>query len=455
MLPQLSSFLSRRLVDRGGGHRARVLQSFGAAAHFDLLSSVEQADWQNRELATLLRHAAARVRRYRNLLPDADTITPASARDLLAALPVMSRKEVQEDPDAFVADGTSGLRRDATGGSTGTPMNFFVDEAAQVAREASLFWSNSLAGWRYGEKVAMLWGSDRDVKKAGRSRRLDLRWRIENMRWFNAFDMDERSMESFHRAMQRFRPHLLVAYAGSAFHFARFLRARGWVPDYPRRAVVSSAEVLTAPMREEIEAVFGRPVFDRYGNREAGAIAAECSAHRGLHLHLHDFIVEVEGPDPRRVPGRLLITYLRNRAMPFIRYDTGDLAVLAPPEVCSCGRHSSRLARVIGRESDTIRTADGRLIHGEFFTHVLYGTKDVREFQFVQEDVRTYRLLLAADPAAVRKLEPAWKRKILDAIGPGAELTIEYRDQIPVLPSGKRKFTLSKVATQPEMPRHG
>lgn len=411
----------------------------------DALDPAERRAVQDRRLAELLNHAAAHVPFYRGRIPS-DPITPARAREVLSRLPIITRADIQADPSAFFAEGIEGWREDATGGSTGTPMRFRVDRATQQAREASLYWSDSLAGWRYGERIAMLWGSDKDVKTASQLARAELRWWIDNRRWYNAFNMGEAEMARFHEGMQRFRPHIIVAYAGSMEVYARFLEARGLRPDYPIRSIVCSAEVLTPKARETIARVFGKPVFNRYGNREFGAIAAECDAHDGLHLNERDMIVEVESPDPAKEPGRLFVTYLHNRAMPFVRYDTGDLARLVPASACACGRQTPRLAAIVGRASDTIRTASGKLIHGEFFTHLLYAARRVREFQFVQESLRDYRLLLVADAPESSDVEHRWRADILEEVGPDARLTIEYVDHIPVLASGKRKFTLSKVA---------
>jgi len=286
-----------------------------------------------------------------------------------------------------------------------------------------------------------LWGSDRDARAARRDWRLQLRWLIDNMRWYNAFTMGEGEMTAFHRDLTKFRPHLLVAYAGSLYTFARFLQEKGWVPDYPRTALVSSAEVMTPPMRKLVEEVFRRPVFDRYGNREAGAIAAECGAHSGLHINEEDFLVEIDSADPERTAGRVVMTYFRNYAMPLIRYDTGDLARTLSGK-CACGRPTARLRQIVGRQSDTIRTAAGKLVHGEFFTHVLYGARQVKEFQFVQETLTQYRLRVVAEGTDAAE-EQRWRDKILETLGPGNELTIEHVSEVPALPSGKRRFTLS------------
>lgn len=441
----LSAFLARRLLDRAGGHRAAVLDEFGAKTASDRWNREQLDRCVTERLARLLNHAREHVPRFRRDLGARPVISPAQARDALQEVPVMRRAEIQSDSAPFLSDVGEVFAQDATGGSTGTPMVFAVDRETQVAREASLMWSDSLAGWRPGERIAMLWGSDRDVAKSARSLRLALRNRVENRRWYNAFDMSEERMAHYHEQMSRFRPDLLVAYAGAAETYSRFLQRRGLSPDYPTRGLVSSAEILFPPVRALVEKVFCVKVFDRYGNRECGAIAAECPAHDGLHVNEADFVLEIDSPNPFRESGPILITYLRNFVMPFIRYDTGDLGVFHSGETCTCGRCTLRLAPVMGRQSDTIRTATGNVVHGEFFTHVLYGAPGIRRFQFVQERENLYRLRLVADSDLTRGLEQEWRSKIMEVVGDGAELNFEYVDDIPLLPSGKRKFTVSLV----------
>jgi len=438
----VSNFLSKQLVDRSGDHRRTVLRRYQKLAESDFITPAYRKEQQNQHLAELLKHAQAGVPFYQEVLAGV-AISPDRAQDVLSTLKAVHRREIQSDPGKFIAGSVRHAVDDHTGGSTGTPLTFKVDRATQQAREASLMWANGLAGWRPGCRIAMLWGSDRDTKAAFRNWRLNFRWWVDNMRWFNAFEMDEQEMAAFHRGMSKFRPHLIVAYAGSLQTYARFLRESAINPAYPQTSLVSSAEVLTSAMRTDVESVFHRPVFDRYGNREAGAIAAECETHGGLHVNEHDFIVEIDSQDPNHVPGPLLITYLINRAMPLVRYDTGDLAVWAAGN-CACGRTTRRLARIVGRQSDTIRTAHGKLIHGEFFTHVLYGTEGVREFQFIQEDLLHYRLCVAAEYIKPDQ-ESIWRKKITAVLGPEAVLTVEKVTTIPVLPSGKRRFTLSRL----------
>jgi len=439
-----SAFLSKHLIDRRGGHRQEVLRGRASRLAFDFLGSAERLDRQNIALADLLRHARDYVPCFLARMAGIGNISPGTARRVLSELPPMRRADIQQDIQRYLSERNDNAVDDATGGSTGTPMVFKVDWNTQVAREASLMWGNSMAGWRPGQKIAMLWGSDRDVKNAGGRWRIDLRWWIENMRWLNAFDMGEAQMASFHQQLSKFKPDFIVAYASSVFAFARFLRDRGMSPSYPAAGIISSAEMLTPTMRSTVEDVFGKPAFDRYGNREFAVMANQCEVRQALHVNEYDCILEIDSPDPFRKEGPIFVTYLRNLAMPFIRYDTGDVGRFEAG-LCPCGRKTLRLAPVSGRQSDVIRTANGDLIHGEYFTHLLYGVRGVREFQFIQESLKSYRLLVVGDPERAATAEDIWRQRILEAIGPESELVIEFVPQIPALPSGKRKFTISQL----------
>ena len=68
-------------------------------------------------------------------------------------------------------------------------------------------------------------------------------------------------------------------------------------------------------------------------------------------------------PVPVGGEGRILVTNLHNYAMPFIRYDIGDVGALSD-KACPCGRGLPLLAKLTGRTTDFIRTRSGGVIPG-------------------------------------------------------------------------------------------
>lgn len=448
----LSSVLSRYLIDRGGGYRGEVLRQFTELLQFDSLARDDIDAHVSRQLALILNHAKSNSAFYRDRIPGA--ITPDNATENLRSIPILTKRDIQESLQAMFVPGMPSFE-DATGGSSGEPTVFFTDIERKQAGEAATYGSNSLAGYEYGDRVAMLWGAARDNEKCRMQNaerkpihwdriRSRLRHWIENICWYDAFDMGENRMRDFHKHMTRVAPHVLVGYAGSLYEYALFLRDNSITPGYPLKSIVSSAEVLTSASRKLISEVFQKPIYDRYGNREFGPIAAECEAHDGLHINEHDMYVEIDSRDPYEIPGEIIITYFRNRAMPFVRYNTGDVGVFAKEE-CACGRKTRRLKTIDGRTSDAIRTRDGKLVHGEYFTHMMYGIEGVKAFQFVQESLDSYVLRVECGPQITQRYTDLWVQEIRDKLGGDVAVRVECVDKIPLLPSGKRKFTVSMV----------
>lgn len=355
---------------------------------------------------------------------------------------------MREQGAALRLDGATGVYENYSGGSTGVPIRFWQDQRYRIDLGAATQRANRLAGLFTGARVAKLWGAPQDRRKIegplGRARL----WLL-NQRYFDTFDMGPERMAAYHADLEAFQPDFIQAYASSALLMARFLRGRGLRPTYPRRAMISSAEKLTQAMRSEIEAVFPAPVFDRYGSREVSGIAAECDAHQGLHIAMSSYIVEVVDPRtlvpvPDGQPGEIVITVLNNYAMPFLRYRIGDLGIL-DRSTCPCGRPTDRLRELVGRTSDNFLMADGRIVHGEYFTHIFYGREGIEQFQFEQHTPDEYTLRIVPTARYRPGTSGEIESEVRQIIGPAARLQLELREAIPRTASGKYRFTLSHV----------
>jgi phenylacetate-coenzyme A ligase PaaK-like adenylate-forming protein len=107
------------------------------------------------------------------------------------------------------------------------------------------------------------------------------------------------------------------------------------------RSVLTSSELLDRSMRDCLQKWWGADVFDHYGMTETGlGGAVECEAHQGMHIRENDLYFEIIGDK-----GELFVTTLTRRGMPFIRYRTGDRAVITT-ERCPCGSQIPRILSV-------------------------------------------------------------------------------------------------------------
>jgi len=152
------------------------------------------------------------------------------------------------------------------------------------------------------------------------------------------------------------RPEVLVTYPSIAVMLAEEAIA-GRLGIAPR-IVETGAEMLSPAARTLIERAWGCRVFDQYGATETGGIAAECEAHRGLHVFEDLVLVESVDSDSRAVPAgvlgeRLLVTVLFGRSFPLIRYELSDQVRLSA-EPCPCGRPFRLIEAIEGRAEETL-----------------------------------------------------------------------------------------------------
>ena len=143
-------------------------------------------------------------------------------------------------------------------------------------------------------------------------------------------------------------------------------------------------------------------------------------------------------------PGRILVTDLTNFAMPFIRYETGDVGVWAD-NPCACGRPFPLLAEVLGRTSDFIVTPAGKLIHGEFFTHLFYDAPEVANFRVHQIALHRLRVDIVLRSGVHVYDSTTVRGRITRAMGAGVACDITVVDSLERTASGKHRFTVSSV----------
>jgi len=411
-------------------------------------SSKEVSEDSWRKLRSVLRYAYDNVPYYHSVYKsrglDPDQIrTPSD----LSKIPILTRDNITSN---FGQMHSTVPRKkvyvDSTGGSTGQPIRLLKDRKMNEYAAASQFRSQRAMGWDIGEKVAYIWGAERDsprYKLSGRVRMI-----VNREAWLNSFRMNEDRMKQFANFLRAFRPRIIIGYATSLHLMARYMlrediRLSGII------GIQSSAESLFEAQRRDIERAFECKVFDKYGSREFGTLSYECASHSGLHISSDTNYLEFERNGEQvseGEPGRILVTGFTNLAMPLIRYDIGDVSSPITYK-CTCGRGMPLMAFVKGRTSDIITTPNGTLVHGEFFTHLFYKTAGVKEFQVEQVSPRKLVIRVVAVPNSFDKSSfKEMEQEIHRFIDPSLEMEFDLVDEIPLTRTGKHRFTLSQVA---------
>jgi phenylacetate-CoA ligase len=210
-----------------------------------------------------------------------------------------------------------------------------------------------------------------------------------------------------HLLLQDFKPDVLAGTPSFALHLAETLAEQGGEPRaLGLRVGLFGAEPWTDGIRAALERAFGLEAFDIYGLSEiiGPGVAGECEARDGLHIADDHFLPEIIDPASGAVlpPGRegeLVLTTLTKRAMPLVRYRTGDITTLTL-EPCRCGRTSARMARVKGRSDDMLIVKGVNLYPSEVERTLLAVAELAPHYQLVIDRAATLaRLEVQVEPA--------------------------------------------------------
>lgn len=450
----------------------RLLPDFRQMMQFDALLANEFRDpeeiglQQDQELARVLRFAAARVPFYQGRFAEAG-LTPddtTGSKDLLR-LPLLTKAEVQENGEALRATALpKGEKVYGWFGSSGT-----TGRATMVLHSRTSNWmftlleQRQLRWFRWNPK-----GLRADIRVStqfpptAEGQRRPLGSSFKQDRWRYVGRLFETGgyagicvtapMERQIAWLRETGPEYLMAYPSTLERLAFDLGPAA--ADFGIQGVYAISEQMTAAMRHRTEENFGIAVDENYGLNEIGRVAQRCRAGR-YHVNAEHCFVEIVDDEGRPCQpgkiGRLVVTALRNLAMPLIRYETGDLA-MAVEGPCPCGRTLPAFGTIHGRYRRMAYAPDGTSLQVhclkvalESMPHDL--NANLRQYQIRQKPDGSYVIQTTVTEALPPGFETWIRRKWEDDIPPPRpDLALQRVDTIPLSPSGKTEDFVSECA---------
>jgi phenylacetate-CoA ligase len=408
----------------------------------------ELKEEQEKQLRVMINFAYKNVPYYHKLFYDLK-LSPDDVKKVedLEKLPILTKDIIKQNWEDFKPVNLNKLKyyEAATGGSTGTPFKYRLYKFDRFLAGALLYRGWGYAGYELGDKMVFLAGASLDIgKKSYVTKRVhEIARTIKKL---SSFDMGEKEMKQYVSIINSFKPKFLRGYASSIFSFAKWTEENG-IEIHQPLAVFTTAEKLYPNMREKIKEVFNCDVYDGYGLNDGGVTANECSEHCGLHIDTERSIMEVVDKDGNKLEngeGEILATSLYNYAMPFIRYDTGDLGYNID-DVCGCGRGYKLLKELVGRSVDVFVTPEGKNVHGWFFLYIFWEyCKGINEYQVVQEKLDKIVIkIVPEDDFDEKQLDKI--REIIRKKSEGWNVEFKFVDQIKRTGAGKYKFIINEM----------
>ncbi len=367
----------------------------------------------------------------------------------LEQFPVVSRDDYKNNTRAFRDVGAEGRTLSATtGGSSGSPLTFYVSRGVCRPKEKAHFhWLWGLYGYRPRCRILVVRG-----KPLANNRLLEYR-SCDNCLAVSCYELKESNSHRVVEAIRRFRPEFVHAYPSALKLFCQVLRDPDTLgASICFRAVFVGSEMLAEEDRSLFAEFFHAPIVTWYGHSECVLHGGDMPGAAGFHFFPFYGYFELldESGAPITQPGcvgRIVGTSFDNFVMPFIRYDTGDLGVLAsdPERESTCGW--PLLERIEGRAQDFIYLSDGSRIHltGFIFGQHLRQFKGIREMQLEQNVVGKLVMRIVRSSDFRRADEKEMIARLCHSVANRVQISAEYVDRIPKTRRGKHVFLIQNI----------
>ncbi|NPA37924.1 MAG: phenylacetate--CoA ligase family protein [Chlorobi bacterium] len=357
--------------------------------------------------------------------------------------PILEKEYIRKYTEKLVfKKNLSKLIPQSSSGSTGKQTRVYWSEKEQdIHRATQLLWWE-WAGYDLGDPILQTGITpDRNFVKKVK----DILFRTT---YIPAFSIDEETITSILNNVSGGK-NILAGYASSLYVFSQI--AEKHHIDIKFKTAISWGDKLFDHYRDNIERVFRCKVYETYGSGEGFMIAAQKDLEM-MYIMQPNVYVEIVDDDGNEVTdgelGHVIVTNLNGFAMPLIRYRIGDLAVKLPKKDYPSGRELqlSILKRVIGRDTDIIKTRKGASMVVHSFTGIFEHYQSIKQFCVIQDNLDSITIEYIPDVNFKGTELPEIRSKIHKSLKDN-DFRVEFKEvgKINATPSGKPQIIISKL----------
>ncbi|NNE76872.1 MAG: phenylacetate--CoA ligase family protein [Pricia sp.] len=328
----------------------------------------------------------------------------------------------------------------STSGSSGAPFKTYQNNEKVLRNRADTIYFQQKAGYKIGYRLYYI-------------RRWLPRYRISSfnckMRNIEMGDVADFSDSYFEQLIETLSndtsTKVILSYSSALRDLCQYLdRIQAKPSTVKLSSIIAMAEALDDNTRSKLEYYFDAPIYLRYSNHENGILSLQLSqTNQNLQINWASYFIEIlhlekDVPVSEGELGRVVVTDLFNYCMPFIRYDTGDMATASKKDAFFNG--SQVFSRVEGRMMDALLNTKGDVISG-FNILILDSFKNIRQYQVIQDGRLTYCINLVV--AGALKDEKKIVEHFKSFLGADAQIKIKHVAEIALLASGKRRLIVN------------
>lgn len=398
--------------------------------------------YRDGELHRFVQHAHDTVSHYRKLFAKL-SVSPKSIATLddLGRLPILTKAEVQAHPEDFTSTAVPASQRVMahTSGTTGGGLKF-VTTATAVQQQWAIWWRyRRLHGLSLGTWCGYFGG--RSVVPVSEAKPPYWRYNYPGKQiLFSGYHVSPATARHYIQELRRRKPPWLHGYPSLLALIARFILDDRADLGYRPKWITLGAENLLPQQAKVIEDAFGVRPLQHYGMAEGVANCSVCTRGR-LHVD-EDFAATELVPTGDGSTFRIVGSNFTNPAMPFVRYDTGDIARL-DSKGCDCGLSGRVIAGIDGRQEDYVVLGNG--VRLGRMDHIFKDMVAIREAQIYQDRPGVIVVRVVRNPGYDKSDETQLVSEFHKRVGNEGEIRVEYRDSLERTGAGKLRFVISDI----------
>jgi phenylacetate-CoA ligase len=363
--------------------------------------------------------------------------------------PTLGKEQLRDDCGAFVRPKLARVPA-ATGGTTGIPIRLWRSLASVAAEQAFIDHLHAVHHVKLAHaRVATLRpGFVKPVDD--RSPPFGIQTHGGRRLVLSDLHLCKDTVDWYVGALERFRPDVVWVFPTALANLMRCLAASSRRLRFP--VVVSTCAVLPPDTLRQIEETFGARVVDYYGQAERLCFAVSEGPERYRFQPAYGRVElipsELDQVDGARRHVQIIATGYWNDAMPLVRYETGDFAVV-PVDSSDADLEAIALGLVpfygiAGRTDEYILAPNGTEIIG--LNHLPREVANLLQIQIVQDavDAVTVRVLALPDfgEADAGKLMSNARLKFPSSM----RVDIRIVERLESNASGKTPFVIRRLA---------
>lgn len=372
-----------------------------------------------------------------------------SLPDVWEDLPVLQKSDYQQQNHSTISNTIpkEELYTGYTSGSSGHPFRYAKDKFAHAMTWALIKDRYNYYGLDLGSRQARFYGIPFEKPDYYIERTKDF---LANRVRFPVFDLSDDVLASFLKKFASTQFDYVYGYTNSIVLFARYLVKK----EITLKDVCSSLKVCICTSencaeedKEIIERAFGVKAVNEYGTSEVDLIAFE-DLEGTWRLSNENIFIEVIDENGSAIEGsgegRIVLTSLHNKAMPFIRYEIGDRALV------DVVNGNIKIRKLLGGVNDIVILPSGKKSSGISFyfitRKILENTGSLKEFiiKQVAPDKFVFEVVSDGDISETDKV--LIQKNIDKYLEPGLSFEIERVESIKRTKAGKMKHFYSYIS---------